>query len=100
MNSIGWFLERMAGYVSRRPVSGRLCSAISGYIRAGSDLQSKALGSLYLLTSILIASIIYAIEKKERIDPAGLAREILFPREVCADRNRRSVDDALRIPGM
>ena len=87
MHSIDSFLEKMGGYVLA-PFQSQdaFLSAISGAISAFSVLQSKT-GWLYLLTSILIASIIYALERRR-----GLARPVsltkfLFPREIYLHRS-------------
>jgi sterol desaturase/sphingolipid hydroxylase (fatty acid hydroxylase superfamily) len=87
MISIDSFLEKMAGYVLA-PFQSRevFLSSVSGAITAFSNLQSKT-GWLYLLTSILIASIIYALEKRRGSIRSISLTQFLFPREIYLHRS-------------
>src|SRR5713226_4108503 len=87
MISIDSFLEKMAGY-ALAPFQSRevFLSSVSGAITAFSNLQSKT-GWLYLLTSILIASIIYALEKRRGSTRSISLTQFLFPREIYLHRS-------------
>jgi len=87
MISIDSFLEKVAGYVLAPFQSQEaFLSAVSGAINAFFDLQSRT-GWLYLLTSFLIASIIYALAKRKGSTRSVSLTQFLFPREIYFHRS-------------
>jgi len=88
MSTIDWFLEKSAGYVLASFQSrDAFLAAISGAVRAVADAESQT-GWLFLLTSLLVGLIIYAVERKRRgsVAPVSVAK-FLFPREVYLQRS-------------
>ena len=87
MTTIDWFLEKSAGYVLASFQSwDTFLAAISGAVQAVADVQSQT-GWLSLLTSLLIALIIYVVERRR--GSAGLVSiaKFLFPREIYLHRS-------------